>query len=71
VFLFLRCFFTYYYFAPRTQQSAELRAIQPLTASGTVPTTEFERSRADVNAAQETVELLNAHNRATNEALGE
>lgn len=61
----------YFYLTPREVTNPELRAVQPLTASGTVPGTELERSRADVDAAKATQELINAHNRATNSALGE
>lgn len=63
--------FVYFYLTPKEERNPELRAVQPLTASGTVPTTELERSRADVDAAKATQELINAHNRATNSALGE
>lgn len=63
--------FVYFYLTPREEKNPEMRAVQPLTASGTVPTTELERSRADVDAAKATQDLINAHNRATNSALGE
>ena len=63
--------YVYLYLTPREIVNPELKAIQPLTASGTVPTTGIERARADVNAANAAQELLNAHNRATIKALSE
>lgn len=58
------------YLTPK-EQSAEMKAAQPLTASGTAATTEIEQMHADVDAANATRDLLNKQNQATNAALGE
>ena len=63
--------FVHYYLTPRTQTNPELRAVQPTTASGTVPATEYERAVVDIDAAKATQELINSHNRATNAVLAE
>ncbi len=68
--LIMAILFARVYLTPKEQPS-ELRAMQPLSASGTVPTTEIEQMHADVDAANKTRELLNEQNRATNAALGE
>ena len=69
--LIMSFLYVYFFLTPREISNPELKAIQPTTASGTVPTTSVERARADVDAARATQELLNARNRATNAALGE
>ena len=56
------------YLTPK-EQPAELKAAQPLTASGTVPATEIEQMHADVDAANATRDLLNKQNEATNNII--
>ena len=56
------------YLTPK-EQSAELKAAQPMTANGTVPMTEIEQMHADVDAASATRELLNKQNEATNQII--
>lgn len=56
------------YLTPK-EQPAELKAAQPLTASGTMPVTEIEQMHADVDAANATRELLNKQNEATNQII--
>lgn len=53
------------------ERSAEMKAAQPLTASGTVATTEIEQMHADVDAANATRDVLNKHNEATNQVMQE
>lgn len=45
--------------------------VQPVTVSGTPPTTEMWRMRADVDAAEKTRQLLNEQNKAINAVLVE
>jgi len=63
--------YVHFFLTPREIVNPELKAVQPLTASGTTPTTGIGRARADVNAANATKDLLNKQNQATSEALGE
>lgn len=65
VFLYVHFFLT-----PRPIVNPELQAVQPTNASGTIPTTEYGRARADVEAAERTRALLNSQNVETNAALG-
>jgi hypothetical protein len=62
--------FTKVYLTPHAQP-AELRAVQPQSASGTMPTTEIEQMHADVDAANSARELLNKHNQDTSAAYRE
>lgn len=58
------------YLTPR-QQSQEESAIQPMTASGTTPSTGMEQMHADVDAANAVREMLNKQNTETNKILQE
>lgn len=69
--LLLAYLYVHFFLTPREIINPELKAIQPTTASGTVPATGIERARADVDAANATRDLLNKQNQATNAALGE
>lgn len=55
----------------RNVDSTEMSSLQPATASGTVPSTELERMRADVDAASALKAKLDAENRATDAAIFE
>lgn len=52
------------YFTP-TVQEPMVASFQPNTASGTVPTTEYERMHADVDAATAIKNQLNVQNQET------
>lgn len=52
------------YFTP-TVQEPTIAPFQPNTASGTVPTTEYERMHADVDAASAIKNQLNVQNQET------
>lgn len=56
------------YLTPQ-KQSEDMRIAQPLSASGTAPTTEIGRMHADVDAANSMRDKLNAQNQATNAEL--
>lgn len=43
-------------------EDAEIRTIQPLSASGTTPATKAGQMRADIDAAAEAQQILNMHN---------
>jgi len=63
--------YVHFFLTPRVITNLEQRAIQPTTASGTIPTTGIERARADVDAAKAIQKLLNEQNQSTNAALNE
>ena len=52
------------YFTPTVQEPV-VASFQPNTASGTAPTTEYERMHADVGAANALKDQLNARNQET------
>ena len=58
------------YFTP-TVQEPTVASFQPNTASGTVPTTEYARMHADVDAANAVRDRLNAQNKETARMLDE
>ena len=58
------------YFTP-TVQTPEIASFQPNTASGTPPTTEFERMHANVDAANAVRDQLNIKNQETARMLNE
>ena len=56
------------YFTP-TVQEPTVASFQPNTASGTVPTTEYQRMHADVDAANALKDQLNVQNQETSRVL--
>lgn len=62
--------FTKTYLSPRPESEEEGSA-QPLSASGTVPTTQIGQMHADVDAANATREMLNRQQRTINASLAE
>jgi hypothetical protein len=57
--------FTKLYLSPQKQTDAQAE-FQATNASGTVPTTEFGRARANEDAARAVAEKLNEQGKATN-----
>jgi hypothetical protein len=53
------------------EMSEEEKAIQPLSASGTAPSTEIQQMHADVDAANAIREKLNVQNEETNKIMQE
>lgn len=62
--------FTKTYLSPRPESEEEGSA-QPLSASGTAPTTQIGQMHADVDAANATREMLNRQQRTINASLAE
>ena len=60
LFLFVKIYFT-----PTHDTSSAAAEFQPNTASGTVPTTGYERMHADVDAANSVANQLKARNEET------
>lgn len=56
------------YFTPTVQEPV-VASFQPNTASGTAPTTKYERMHADVDAANAMKDRLNAQNQETTRIL--
>ena len=67
--LLVALLFVRFYLTPR--EDAAMAEVQPTSASGTVPSTEIGKMRADIDAANALKEKLDADNRAVNAALGE
>lgn len=66
----LAILYTKVYFTP-TIQEPTVASFQPNTASGTVPTTEYQRMHADVDAASAIRNQLNVQNQETARMLND